>query len=354
MDRARALCVPSIEQQRGTTARAAAAAAMADVAPPVADEPMAAAPPAEADAEAAAAAAAPAADAADAPAAAPARIIIDSSQGAVSGGVSGRELAKRIKTFSDGSNIWTRKLDAETDAPEAKARRRAELNDDVELEAPESDIGDIPEAALDKAAREMSCFRRAAFDVDIDGADVDRGWLRPDADPSDFFNYGMDEGAWRAYAARQLVVRRDLQERRAKLAHAHAVAQHVARHGDRGPPPPPMVLAPVPAPGMGAPPFGMNGGPAFGGMPPPNMMMGPPRGAPNVMMGGAAPPAWGGAPPPRGFPPQPFGAPPQPFGAPPAPAPAAGDDEGRSRRRRRSRSRSRSRSRDRKRRSRRG
>ena len=104
---------------------------MADVAPPVADEPMAAAAPAEADAEAAAAAAAPAADAADAPAAAPARIIIDSSQGAVSGGVSGRELAKRIKTFSDGSNIWTRKLDAETDAPEAKARRRAELNDDV-------------------------------------------------------------------------------------------------------------------------------------------------------------------------------------------------------------------------------
>ena len=99
--------------------------------------------------------------------------------------------------------------------------------------------------------------------------------------------------------------------------------------------------------------LGMNGGPAFGGMPPPNMMMGPPRGAPNVMMGGAAPPAWGGAPPPRGFPPQPFGAPPQPFGAPPAPAPAGGDDEGRSRRRRRSRSRSRSRSRDRKRRSRR-
>ena len=157
---------------------------MADVAPPVADEPMAAAAPAEADAEAAAAAAAPAADAAAAPAAAPARIIIDSSQGAVSGGVSGRELAKRIKTFSDGSNIWTRKLDAETDAPEAKARRRAELNDDVELEAPESDIGDIPEAALDKAAREMSCFRRAAF-------------LDPDC-PEPLMNSGWSTTVWQA------------------------------------------------------------------------------------------------------------------------------------------------------------
>lgn len=36
----------------------------------------------------------------------------------------------------------------------------------------------------------MTCFRRAAFDIEIEGLE-ERPWTRPDADPSDYFNYGM-------------------------------------------------------------------------------------------------------------------------------------------------------------------
>ena len=39
--------------------------------------------------------------------------------------------------------------------------------------------------------------------------------IRTDADPSDYFNYGMGEDTWRQYRDQQLILRRSLQERRA-------------------------------------------------------------------------------------------------------------------------------------------
>ena len=74
---------------------------------------------------------------------------------------------------------------------------------------------------MDKTAREIQCFRLAAFDVNIDELEV-KEWLRPDADPSDYFNYGMGEDTWRQYRDQQLILRRSLQERRAAMAQAAA------------------------------------------------------------------------------------------------------------------------------------
>ena len=59
--------------------------------------------------------------------------------------------------------------------------------------------------AVGYRAGEIQVFRRAAFDVEIEKLE-EKLWLRPDADPSDFFNYGMGEDTWRDYCNQQLVV----------------------------------------------------------------------------------------------------------------------------------------------------
>ena len=121
---------------------------------------------------------------------------------------------------------------------------------------------------MDKTAREIQCFRLAAFDVNIDELEV-KEWLRPDADPSDYFNYGMGEDTWRQYRDQQLILRRSLQERRAAMAQAAARERH-AELLKQGPPQPPTLPMPI----MGGP------RPPWGGpnMPPPNAF--PPRGFP--------------------------------------------------------------------------
>ena len=97
----------------------------------------------------------------------------------------------------------------ETDAPEVVEARREALRakavigdgEGVELDAEKAKqeaLGGVSEETMDKTAREIQCFRLAAFDVNIDELEV-KEWLRPDADPSDYFNYGMGEDTWRQY-----------------------------------------------------------------------------------------------------------------------------------------------------------
>lgn len=270
-------------------------------------------------------------------------VIIDSGNTNVAGGISGRALASRVKTFQDGSNVWVREKTEATDAPEAVEARREALRaktvieDDCELDADkakEKALGGVSEELLDTTAREIQCFRLAAFDVSIDELEV-KEWLRPDADPSDYFNYGLGEDTWRGYRDQQLILRRSLQERRASMAQAAARERHqeMLQQGG-GVPPMPQMLAP------------MGQGPR--GMPPP-WQQGPPRGFPGMPMGGFPPrgfPPQNMPFPPRGFPPRGFppggfpGGPPAAFGMPPPGAPAPPDP---SRRRERSRSRERSR-----------
>ena len=227
-----------------------------------------AAPPAEADADA------------EAPKKrGPPVVIIDSGNTNVAGGISGRALASRVKTFQDGSNVWVREKTEETDAPEVVEARREALRakavigdgEGVELDAEKAKqeaLGGVSEETMDKTAREIQCFRLAAFDVNIDELEV-KEWLRPDADPSDYFNYGMGEDTWRQYRDQQLILRRSLQERRAAMAQAAARERH-AELLKQGPPVPPTL--PMPIMGGPRPPWG--GGP----MPPPNAF--PPRGFP--------------------------------------------------------------------------
>ena len=205
-------------------------------------------------------------------------VIIDSGNTNVAGGISGRALASRVKTFQDGSNVWVREKTEETDAPEVVEARREALRakavigdgEGVELDAEKAKqeaLGGVSEETMDKTAREIQCFRLAAFDVNIDELEV-KEWLGPDADPSDYFNYGMGEDTWRQYRDQQLILRRSLQERRAAMAQAAARERH-AELLKQGPPQPPTLPMPI----MGArPPWG--GGP----MPPPNAF--PPRGFP--------------------------------------------------------------------------
>ena len=54
-------------------------------------------------------------------------VIIDSGNTNVAGGISGRALASRVKTFQDGSNVWVREKTEETDAPEVVEARREAL-----------------------------------------------------------------------------------------------------------------------------------------------------------------------------------------------------------------------------------
>lgn len=46
------------------------------------------------------------------------------------------------------------------------------------------------------------------FDHDMDGTE-DKPWRRPGANPTDWFNYGLNEPAWKAYAAKQRRMRED-------------------------------------------------------------------------------------------------------------------------------------------------
>ena len=206
-------------------------------------------------------------------------MIIDSGNTNVAGGISGRALASRVKTFQDGSNVWVREKTEETDAPEVVEARREALRakavigdgEGVELDAEKAKqeaLGGVSEETMDKTAREIQCFRLAAFDVNIDELEV-KEWLRPDADPSDYFNYGMGEDTWRQYRDQQLILRRSLQERRAAMAQAAARERH-AELLKQGPPQPPTLPMPI----MGGP------RPPWGGpnMPPPNAF--PPRGFP--------------------------------------------------------------------------
>ena len=215
-------------------------------------------------------------------------VIIDSGNTNVAGGISGRALASRVKTFQDGSNVWVREKTEETDAPEVVEARREALRakavigdgEGVELDAEKAKqeaLGGVSEQTMDKTAREIQCFRLAAFDVNIDELEV-KEWLRPDADPSDYFNYGMGEDTWRQYRDQQLILRRSLQERRAAMAQAAARERH-AELLKQGPPQPPTLPMPI----MGGPPR-----PPYG-MPPPGAF--PPRGFPGQGF------------PPRGFPP---------------------------------------------------
>merc|ERR1712138_379122 len=208
-------------------------------------------------------------------------VIIDSGNTNVAGGISGRALASRVKTFQDGSNVWVREKTEETDAPEVVEARREALwakavigdGEGVELDAEKAKqeaLGGVSEETMDKTAREIQCFRLAAFDVNIDELEV-KEWLRPDADPSDYFNYGMGEDTWRQYRDQQLILRRSLQERRAAMAQAAARERH-AELLKQGPPQPPTLPMPIMGPGGPRPPWG---GPQ---MPPPNAF--PPRGFP--------------------------------------------------------------------------
>jgi hypothetical protein len=211
-------------------------------------------------------------------------VIIDSGNTNVAGGISGRALASRVKTFQDGSNVWVREKTEETDAPEVVEARREALRakavigdgEGVELDAEKAKqeaLGGVSEETMDKTAREIQCFRLAAFDVNIDELEV-KEWLRPDADPSDYFNYGMGEDTWRQYRDQQLILRRSLQERRAAMAQAAARERH-AELLKQGPPQPPTLPMPI----MGArPPWG---GPP-GQMPPPGAF--PPRGFPGFLL----------------------------------------------------------------------
>lgn len=48
------------------------------------------------------------------------------------------------------------------------------------------------------------------FDLDIDAIkEEDKGWKKPGANMSDWFNYGMNEAAWRGYVMKQRRVREE-------------------------------------------------------------------------------------------------------------------------------------------------
>ena len=277
-------------------------------------------------------------------------VIIDSGNTNVAGGISGRALASRVKTFQDGSNVWVREKTEETDAPEVVEARREALRakavigdgEGVELDAEKAKqeaLGGVSEETMDKTAREIQCFRLAAFDVNIDELEV-KEWLRPDADPSDYFNYGMGEDTWRQYRDQQLILRRSLQERRAAMAQAAARERH-AELLKQGPPQPPVLPMPIggPRPPWGGP----NAMPPPGAFPPrgfPGQGF-PPRGFPPNFPAQNMPwppgaPAFAPRPgfPPQGFPGAPYG---QPMAAAPAPAPSRKRSRSRERSRRRRR-----------------
>ena len=200
------------------------------------------------------------------------KFIIDSNKAGQPGGVSGRELVASMMRFGKGENTWVRP---------ALEKSTSQVEDSLDdsggqaPEPPEAALAKISSEALDAAAKATTSFRRAAFDIDLDGLD-DKPWQRPDADPSDYFNYGMNEATWRAYVKQQLIVRRELQERRSKFASAaKPEVLGFQQKPPRMPPPPtrngghPLPSAPQPPPSQGKPPPPQAPPvPAPGGVPP--------------------------------------------------------------------------------------
>jgi hypothetical protein len=75
--------------------------------------------------------------------------------------------------------------------------------------------------------------------IDIDSLQ-DKPWHKPDADPTDYFNYGFVEDTWRLYCRKQQEVRR---------RGAESGGGHTARKSRAPPPHPPPTLTPSsPAP----------------------------------------------------------------------------------------------------------
>lgn len=231
--------------------------------------------------------------------------IIDSSKTGLAGGVSGRALVASMARFGRGENTWVRQKSDEEKKEDGGAKSgvmelEATQEEEVLLgedEAERAEDEAVTDAQLDDAARATTTFRKAAFDIDIDGLE-DRPWTRPDADPSDYFNYGMIEDSWRKYRQEQLELRRELQERRSRFAAAEA-AKNAPQPQPPMPPPPRLPLAQPPLP---APP-----------PPPPH----PPPPLPPRWPAFDAPPQWRGPPLPYGtpawppFPPRPPPPPPE-------------------------------------------
>ena len=206
-------------------------------------------------------------------------VIIDSGNTNVAGGISGPSLGVARQDLPGWLQCLGERKDRGDGRPGSRrsttgsSTAKAVIGDGegVELDAEKAKqeaLGGVSEETMDKTAREIQCFRLAAFDVNIDELEV-KEWLRPDADPSDYFNYGMGEDTWRQYRDQQLILRRSLQERRAAMAQAAARERH-AELLKQGPPQPPTLPMPI----MGGP------RPPWGGpnMPPPNAF--PPRGFP--------------------------------------------------------------------------
>ncbi|KAL9190480.1 hypothetical protein ACHAXT_007691 [Thalassiosira profunda] len=62
----------------------------------------------------------------------------------------------------------------------------------------------------ENAGRDPCLFsKRTAFDIRLDQVE-ERPWDKPEADATDYFNYGMDDADWLEYAEGQLAIRQEL------------------------------------------------------------------------------------------------------------------------------------------------
>ena len=94
---------------------------------------------------------------------------------------------------------------AALDPVQRAARLQAEK---LRLEEQEQELARLTEAQ-ENAGRDPTLFsKRTAFDIRFDQME-DKPWLRA-TDISDFFNYGLDEEGWLAYAQQQMTVRQEL------------------------------------------------------------------------------------------------------------------------------------------------
>lgn len=62
------------------------------------------------------------------------------------------------------------------------------------------------EPTLDVDAMLVDSAGNDLFDLDIDKLE-DKPWRKPGADMADYFNYGLNESAWRNYARKQREIR---------------------------------------------------------------------------------------------------------------------------------------------------
>jgi pre-mRNA 3'-end-processing factor FIP1 len=51
---------------------------------------------------------------------------------------------------------------------------------------------------------------RTLVELDIDSME-EKAWLKPGADPTDYFNYGFTEETWRAYCLKQMQMKSEIQ-----------------------------------------------------------------------------------------------------------------------------------------------